>query len=69
MLIEIYGILLLLINGNTYPRNVSQVEQVVYLGWCWKHFNDNGVVDVNGGLREKQKGKHRHAMVNLCIET
>ena len=37
----------------TYPGNVSQVEQVVYLGWCRKHFSDDGVVDVNGGLKEK----------------
>lgn len=45
-------ILLALIKGNTYPGNVSQVEQVVYLGWCRKHFSDDGVVDVNGGLKE-----------------
>lgn len=45
-------ILLALIKGSTYPGNVSQVEQVVYLGWCRKHFSDDGVVDVNGGLKE-----------------
>ena len=59
-----------LIKGSTYPGNVSQVEQVVYLGWCRKHFSDDGVVDVNGGLKEKQNkvSKQRHAMANLCIE-
>lgn len=45
-------ILLALIKGSAYPGNVSQVEQVVYLGWCRKHFSDDGVVDVNGGLKE-----------------
>jgi len=44
-----------MIKGTTYPGNISQVEQVVYLGWGRKHFSNDGIVDVNGGLKEKHE--------------
>lgn len=51
-----------LINGSSYPGNVSQVKQVVYLGWRRKHFSDDGIVDVDGRLKEK------HNQVNIVTQ-
>ena len=46
---------------TTYPGNVSQVEQVVDLGWCREHFGNYGIVDVNGRLKQKTKQLHRYS--------
>ena len=46
---------------TTYPGNVSQVEQVVDLGWCREHFGNYGIVDVNGRLKQKTKQLHKYS--------